>query len=331
MKLIEIVADADYLDTLTGIAKQQQAHDHWCGPQDADGRIALRMLVADDKRQSVLDALQAVLDTNTNARIAVLPVEVVLPKPEEQQERNTKGVTTGVTREELYNNIEKGARLDANYLLLVLLSTVVAAIGLLEDNVAVVVGAMVIAPLLGPNLALALAAALGDTALMIKSTATASVGLLLALCLSALIGFSWTGSLDSHEITIRTTVNLESVALALASGTAAVLSLTTGLPSVLVGVMVAVALLPPTATAGLMLGAQQYHAAIGAGLLLAVNIVSVNLSAKLTFLYRGVKPRTWLEQKRARQSLILYFLIWAVSLVILIAAIYLRRQIPSLA
>ena len=99
-----------------------------------------------------------------------------------------------------------------------------------------------------------------------------------------------------------------------------------GLPSVLVGVMVAVALLPPTATMGLMLGAGKYQLAVGAGLLLAVNVVSVNLSAKVTFLVRGIKPRTWLEKQKARQSMTVYIVFWVVALAILMVAIYLRHQ-----
>ena len=83
-----------------------------------------------------------------------------LPRPpddeEETDEPRKEARKTAASREELYNSIEKNARLDSNFLLLVVLSTVVAAVGLLEDNVAVVIGAMVIAPLLGPNLAQAL-------------------------------------------------------------------------------------------------------------------------------------------------------------------------------
>ncbi len=121
---------------------------------------------------------------------------------------------------------------------------------------------------------------------------------MVALSLSILIGKLWHLNFDSRELLARTDVGLDSVALALASGAAAVLSLSTGLPSVLVGVMVAVALLPPTATMGLMLGAGKYKLAVGAGLLLAVNVVSVNLSAKVTFLVRGIKRRTWLEKQK---------------------------------
>ena len=130
-------------------------------------------------------------------------------------------------------------------------------------------------------------------------------------------------NIQSKEILSRTDVGLDAIALALASGAAAVLSLTSGLPSVLVGVMVSVALMPPTATLGLMLGANHFQLASGAGLLLAVNIVCVNLAAKIVFLFKGIKPRTWLERKKARQSMTLYIILWALSLIILLAAIYL--------
>jgi len=86
----------------------------------------------------------------------VEPVDAALPRPQ-QDEDAAKATKISTTREELYSQIKQGARLDRNYLLLVVFSTVVAAIGLIEDNVAVIVGARVIAPLLGPILAFAFA------------------------------------------------------------------------------------------------------------------------------------------------------------------------------
>ena len=185
---------------------------------------------------------------------------------------------------------------------------------------------MVIAPLLGPNIALALAATLGDTSLIWTSLKTNLAGLGLALSISLIIGLILPIDLSSQELISRTYVGMDSVVLALASGAAAVLSLTTGLSSVLVGVMVAVALLPPTATIGLMLGSGQMGLAVGAALLLAVNIVCVNLVAKTVFLARGIKPRTWLEKRKAKQSMVTYMVFWILSLLVLLIAIYLRGR-----
>jgi uncharacterized hydrophobic protein (TIGR00341 family) len=211
----------------------------------------------------------------------------------------------------------------------VALSTIVASIGLIEDNVAVVIGAMVIAPLLGPNLALALGTALGDVSLMRKALASTLAGLAIAFVLSTAIAVAWDFGDTSHELLSRTDVGLDSIALALASGAAAVLSLTTGLSSVLVGVMVAVALLPPTATLGLMLGHGRYDLATGAALLLAVNVVSVNLSAKLVLLMKGIQPRTWYEKAKAKRAMMFYLVGWAMTLLVLAGIIYFRDLLPA--
>ena len=328
MRLIEVVADGGHLPTLTGIAEQHQVTDFWHGPEGEDGRIALRMLVDDGIRQLVIDAIQNVLATSETAHIIILPVEATLPRVDDAIVADKQKTTNGSqTREELYDRIEREVRLNSNFLLMVFLSTIVASIGLIENNVAVIVGAMVIAPLLGPNISLAFATSLGDGELMWQSLKTNLAGLGLAMLIAVAIGFSWPDHLHSNEIMARTDVGLDGVLLALASGAAAVLSLTTGLSSALVGVMVSVALLPPAATLGMLLGSGQPGLALGAGLLLAVNVVCVNLSAKLMFLLKGVKPRTWLEKRKARQSVSIYILIWVVTLGILLVVMTLREQL----
>ncbi len=279
----------------------------------------MRLLVRPEKQQKIIDALQQALSTSENWRIMIKPVEAVIPKPPELDEEEKKKAS-GRSREELYHSIEAGTRLDSTYIWLVVFSTIVATIGLLEDNVAVVIGAMVIAPLLGPNIALAFGAALGDRSLIWQSLKTNFSGMFLALALAYGIGLILPVNLESHELISRTDVGLAGIVLALVSGAAGVLSLTTGLSSTLVGVMVAVALLPPTATVGLMLASKNFQLALGAGLLLAVNVVSVNLSAKLVLIFKGVKPRTWLAKEKARQSMLAYMIFWVISLLILFLA-----------
>jgi len=326
MRLLEIVADAGHTDTLRGIADQHEVTDYWWASGAEDERRAFHMLVTDDKRQAVMDALQHLLGSMETSRILVLPVDTVLPRADEDEETKASR-RVAATREELYSQVEMGTRLDTNYLLLTLLSTVVAAIGLIENNVAVVVGAMVIAPLLGPNIALAFGTSLGDGALAWQAFKTGLAGLGLAFLLSLGIGLAWPVDITSGEIMARTDVGLDGVVLALASGAAAVLSMTTGLSSTLVGVMVAVALLPPTATLGMLLGAGHPTLAAGAALLLAVNVVCVILAAKVVFLTKGVKPRTWYERKKARQSTLLSGLVWVAFLVVLLVIIYVRHGV----
>ena len=326
MRVIEVITDQGHVDTLRGIAAQQEVVDVWVGHNDEDGRCSTRLLVRPEKQQAVMDALQLLLATADDTRILVLPVEASLPRLEEDSLEDEKQSSVTRSREELYQKIVSGTKLDSNFMYMVIMSTIVAAIGLLEDNVAVVIGAMVIAPLLGPNMALAFATTLGEGKLLWLALKSNLAGLLTALTLSVLIGFIWPLNFDSHELIMRTDVGMDGIVLALVSGAAAVLSLTAGWSNSLVGVMVAVAILPPTATVGLMLGSGNYQHALGAALLLAVNIVCVNLASNITFLLKGIKPRTWYEKKKAKQSLIIFVLFWLIVLAVLVMAVKIRHQ-----
>ncbi len=325
MKYVEVVAASGNADTLVALAERFEPSDVRYGILEEDGRQAIRLLVTDDKLQPLLDALQNLLGAQPEARILVLPVEIAIPEPPTAERAREDSATAA--REVLYAGVEKGTQLDANYLILVLLSTAVAAIGLVEDNVAVVIGAMVIAPLLGPNLAFALGTALGDGALIRKAARTNVTGLLIVIAVSAAMGTLELFDRPGAELRARTLVGLDSAALALASGAAAVLSLTTGLSSVLVGVMVAVALLPPAVTFGLMLGDARYGLAAGAGLLLAVNLVCINLAGNLVFLFKGISPRTGHERRRARRATTIYVVMWLLTLVVLLLSMYAHQRL----
>ena len=346
MKIIEVIADAGHHDTILGIAEQQQVEDIWFTQKNEDGRIVARLLVSPEKRQKVLDSLQTIFHNADNYRVLIIPLDTALPKPAEPEveaptdgpltaeqqeedkakEKQRKKAALMSTREEILAQVEKDAQLNDNFVLLVILSTIVAAIGLLENNLAVIVGAMVIAPLLGPNIAFSLGASLGEKKLVIESLKTIFVGIIIAILFSIGIGLIWPGDFDSMELMSRTDVAYSGTAIALASGAAASLSLVSGTSSVLVGVMVAVALMPPAVTIGLMLSIAEYNLSLGAALLLAVNIVCINLSAKLVFLFRGIKPRTWLDAHKAKQSRLLYIAIWIIMLALLFVMIYLRHR-----
>ncbi|MBU2537906.1 MAG: TIGR00341 family protein [Proteobacteria bacterium] len=322
MQLVEVIASSENLEKLPAIVASLKIEKYW--PAGGTAKLAVyHLLVEEEKIQELLDALQGILGPDGN--IVLITPEAVLPHnaPSEEELKKSSQKTT---REELYEEVEKGARLGSNFLLLVALSTVVASIGMIKDNVAVVIGAMVIAPLLGPNIALALSTALGDSKLLWTAAKSNIAGLGLAIVIAICEGYFWPVSFESHELLARTDVGLDSIVLALASGAAAALSLTTGLSSVLVGVMVAVALLPPAAALGLMLGSGQMDLAIGAGLLLSVNIACVNLSAKLVFIFKGIKPRTWLSSEKARESSTVYLLIWIISLGVLTAIILAMKK-----
>ena len=313
MKIVEVITDEGHVDTILGIAEQFDVTDYWCYQLEQDDRHVVRMLVSNELIQAVLDTTQKTINVTERSRVVVLPVEATVPRVDNLNKANSSSKNT-TSREELYQSIERNARIDQNYFLLVILSTIVAAVGMLEDSIAVVIGAMVIAPLLGPNIALAFGTVLGDGKLMLRAFTALLVGIIVALLTSYVISLIYPLEEFSKELSARTVVGLSSAVMALASGAAAALSMTTGLSTVLVGVMVAVAILPPTAALGLMLGYQQYFLAFGAFILLAVNIVCINLSANIVFIFKGINPRTSGEKRKAKKSALVYLFIWLMLL-----------------
>ena len=188
---------------------------------------------------------------------------------------------------------------------------------------------MMIAPLLGPNLALSLGAALGDLALIGRALRAGALGLGVTFVLSFVLGIVFEPDLDSAELISRTRVAPADLALALASGAAAALSMTTGLSSALVGVMVAVALMPPAVVVGFAAGAGAPGLAGGALLLLAVNVVCINVASQLVLVWKGVRPRTWLEQRKAGSSVRTNLALWGVILLLLVLLLALRIGAPG--
>ncbi len=348
LRIIEISATKNASDKIKELSEEYNAIDcsqsesTGCNSEKDDKRITTRILVDVTNQQKLIDALTRAVNDNDDWRIILLPVEATMPRPESPEENEeNKNANNGkkwikmrnilrgsVTREELLQDMEKGGRLSFDFMLLVLLSTIVAGIGLIQSDVAIIIGAMVIAPLLGPNLALAFGAALGDQKLILNAIKTNIVGLGFTLLISAIAGYMITEATvtNSTELMNRTNVNYASIGLALAAGGAAVLSLTTGVSSALVGVMVAVALMPPAVALGLTIGNAKWDLAYGTGLLLATNIVCINLAALAVFRLKGIKPRTWYEEKRARKASRINAVIWLAMLVILAALIWVKKQ-----
>lgn len=202
------------------------------------------------------------------------------------------------------------------------LSAVVAVVGLVRGDVAVVIGAMVIAPLLGPNVAMALATTLGDTDLLRRALATNLAGIAAAFVLAVVAGVLFPVGPDLPAIASRTSTGFGDVLLALAAGMAGTLAFTRGRSGAVIGVMVAVALVPPVVVCGMLLGQGEAHLAFRAFLLVAANVICINLAGVVTFLAQGVRPRSWWEAEKARKSVRKAIAIWTVLLAVLLAILW---------
>jgi len=321
MKIIQLAYPVSYRDFVENAVTKINPVD-WSREVEPDGsRETVQVLLEDGEGQVLMDYVQGIFSNSDKWRLVLLDVEATLPrlekKIEEPDDRPVKKDIKLAMREALVEDASNNSRLNTDFIVLTILSAIVAAIGLNEDNIAVVIAAMVIAPLLGPVVGFSLGAALGSMSLMLKAGKTALTGLLVGFITVYLLALMFPVNLDSQELIARTNINLAVLGLALASGAAAALSMTGGLSSSLVGVMVAVALLPPSAASAIYMGAGQYQNAFLAAILVLLNIVCVLFSTQIVFVWKGVRPRRGSQQKTARKYRYINLGVWMILLVIL--------------
>ncbi len=298
----------------------------------ADGEVLVRILLDAEQSEPVLDLLEKRYAGGAANRIVVLPVEATLPRAEPEpaatleQPLPEEKTPERISREELYEDIKDAARCSRVYLAMVVLSTIVAAIGLYYNSVAIIIGAMVIAPLLGPNMAFALGTALGDFTLLGRAFRTGLAGIGTVMALSVILGVLLQVNPAAPEMVSREVVGLGDIVVALASGTAGALAFTTGVSAALIGVMVAVALLPPLVTFGLLMGHGQPALAMSALSFFLINLICVNLAGVATFLVQGIRPANWWEKDRAKKATRVAIGLWVTLLAALLGMILLLRK-----
>lgn len=331
LRQIEVLIPEDRCDDLIeGLDDSDYEHLHALSCRGGE-RALVRLLVRSSKTESVTDKLSSRFMGTGGFRILVKGVHATLPEipePVDNQERTERG-SDRISREELYESLRVSARLSTTYVVLVVLSSLVAAIGLIKDNVAIVIGAMVIAPLLGPNMALSLGSTLGDFPMIRRAVKTGMSGVGIAVVVALLCGAFFTVDPAVGQISSRTEVSLSDLVLAAAAGTAGVWAVTSGLPSGLIGVMVAVALMPPLVVTALLAVSGEWVLAGRAALLYSVNVACVNLAGGLTFLFRGIQPRRWWEASRARMASRIALALWALVLAALLALMFLAQRIGA--
>ncbi len=333
LRLVEIILPEEHEGQVAERVENLETLGLWEQPL-REGLILVRVLVDSGQAESVINEIERHFSIRERFRMWLVSVEATVPRVEEVEKQQTgeEAVEAEAREEEhppqrvacmeLVAKLSDGVNVSRSFVLTVILSTVLAGAGLIRDSVAVIIGAMVIAPLLHPNMALALATTLGERKLERRALSALGIGLLISLGIAVAAGLLIPVDPTVHEISSRAVVSVGDIILALAAGSAGALAFTSGVPAALVGVMVAVALLPPLVTAGLLLGIGEFGMALRAALLLATNVICVNLAGVATFLVQGVQPRAWWDRDRARRMVVRSVTIWVALLICLIALIY---------
>ncbi|MCA0969745.1 TIGR00341 family protein [Halobacillus litoralis] len=333
LQLIEVYIPDRHFESINEKLQQFDHQSYWTSSESKE-RMLVRILVKTSHAEKILNYLEEVSNVVDGFETLLFPVQTYLSKETihdelkeeaEKDKEKEKARLRRASRHELLNAVEKNSHISWNYSLLIILSAIVATVGFLKDSEAVVIGAMVIAPMIGPVIAIAFASILGDYKLLGKSIVTSLYGIAIVAIISVVFGYFFDMGTDTDQYLDRTKVTVVDVFLGVASGAAGALAFLNRLSGNLVGVMVAVALLPPTVAMGMSLGNQNWEFAYGAFLLVTVNIMSILLAAASIFSISGIRPVRWEEVKRANVSRPLSIMFVTIIILVLVAVILLGK------
>ncbi|MBE9470695.1 MAG: DUF389 domain-containing protein [Chloroflexi bacterium] len=201
---------------------------------------------------------------------------------------------------EVYRNVRRGARPRVDFFVMSGLAAAIAALGLLLNSPAVIIGAMLVAPLMQAVIGLGLGVVQGDLHLLRLAVSATLRGALLAIAVGLLMGLAMPDGSPTAEMLSRTHPTLLDLGVALVSGAAGAYALCRkDVSSALPGVAIAAALMPPLATVGLGLALGSSHIAVGALALFLTNLIAISGAGGLIFLWLGFRPEPG-KQKRRR-------------------------------
>jgi len=267
--------------------------------------------------EAVEDVLAALKEEGVDeeATTVVLEAQTIVSRDfeglQDRYEEETKEDPAKIAREELVSTVEGLAPDFSNYIVLSVISAVVATAGILLDSPAVVVGSMVIAPLIGPAMATSVGSVVADRDLFVRGVSRQAIGFGVAIPAAAAFALfarvfnlvpPGIDLLAIEQVSGRLAPDFLSLAVALGAGVAGALSLSTGVSTALVGVMIAAALIPPTAVIGIGIAWTMPEAVVGATVLVLVNVLSINLAALVVLWYEDYQPEDWLQLSDARAS-----------------------------
>lgn len=198
---------------------------------------------------------------------------------------------TRIEQDEISRQSQEMAAPSLDYFVLLLVSAMLASLGLLLNSAAVIIGAMLVAPLMQPLMAFSAGLATAQLPLTRRASLTLVQGVLFALLVAVLAGRLIPPETPTTEMLARGNPSLLDAAVALASGfVAAYATARKDIPAALAGVAIAAALMPPLCTVGLGFALQEIELGLGAALLFLTNIICIVVAGWAVYFWLGMRP-----------------------------------------
>ena len=248
---------------------------------EVDGRHVFSILVlpADTSHASATGSAAGGVQRVTIARLASPRRKAATRRAGTLLSWWRRNVSRSVLHGDVLDRVEEDARWSGHYVFMILTSAGIAVLGLLLSSPAVVIGAMLISPMMGPIIGVGFGVALFDTRRILHASATLAGGIGLAVLFCALITLMSPLQTVTPEIAARTRPNLFDLGVAMLSGAAGTYAMIRGRHGAIVGVAIAVAVMPPLAAVGFGLATTNRAIVSGAAFLFLTNLTAISLTA----------------------------------------------------
>jgi len=289
-----------------------------------DGIYQIKLFVPDSDLDAFIERIKPSIDLRYRDNLIEVssPDFIISPYLKRAEEKTETPEKTPI--EELLDTTKAYQKIDAGKLGLTSIAGIIALTGLFLNNVAIIIGAMLLSPILGPIYGFAINMAIGKVRDGIQSIGVLAALLSCVFVLSALTTFAlnlFTPLAITPEILSRTEVSPIYIFMAILLGFASVLALARGMSDLIAGVAIAAALLPPTAVMGIALVLMQENL-LPSTVLVLENVIGMVAGALIATLTLRIGPREYYEQISARR-----FITRTVLLIIVLIAVLLALSI----
>jgi len=318
LKRIELTSFPDKQEYIENFLDKQQVPFQRFEGKTSEDRLLYRYIIIspDDLANPIVQTFSKIIDTkerelyitNENVEATVSDYlhqlkEKAMPKRKIPQ-----------LIEELIPLTEPFIRFRKDLTIMIIISSAVALVGLFSNSPAIVIGAMLISPLLGPITAFAFNAAVGRPWKMLQSAFSGFVLIATVVLASAVLTFLTGLIFDlpiTNEIEIRTNNSPVDVIIGVLLGIAGGIAMVSTIPGILVGVAIAAALVPPATVTGIGIALFDYEIFTGGLLLTSSNIIGLILGCMIVFFLKGVTPRKYYERTGAKKYLLISIIFFA--------------------
>ncbi|MEA2070284.1 MAG: TIGR00341 family protein [Asgard group archaeon] len=266
-----------------------------------DEAAILLISVMDKRTGFILNHLHELGIGRVRGRISIFSMEATIPQ---MRHRKQDKFLKRISIEELEQTIESLTKLDFNYIAMIILSSILAAMGLIFNDNITVIASMIIAPLLGPIVGIAFGAMASKKDILRESIIAEFSGIGLSIMIGFFVGLIFQTVQDSPTefIQARGEPNIVSLLIAIASGLTAGIAFANGTALALVGVAAAAALLPVTVNIGIAVGMFEWAIALGSLILFITNFACIQLGCLLVFWIRKVEPPHIVKKVKAKRT-----------------------------